>query len=329
MTVLVFDDCYASGVTGPIDVFHIANQLWVHHHGAGEPLFRWRLVSPDGASVRTSTGLRLEVDGSLEDGSGADAVWVPGSHYESDEQMLALIERLRRSVHQWLQQQYEEGAVLAANCNGAFLLAATGLLENRRSTTSWWLARLFREQYPNVDLRPRELITEDDRLLCAGAVTAHLNLALRLVERYAGQHLALLCARTMLIDANRMSQAPYMMLQTHLKHADDLVLQAQSWMQDHLQQTFNLHDIAGELNVSQRTFIRRFKRATGETPIGYLQNLRIETAKRLLESTVLSLEEIIARVGYTDTSSFRRLFKRQTQLSPREYRKQFSIGGRN
>jgi transcriptional regulator GlxA family with amidase domain len=131
----------------------------------------------------------------------------------------------------------------------------------------------------------------------------------------------------MLIDANRTAQTPYMMLQTQINHRDDLVFQAQSKMQAQLQQSFNLQELADELQISQRTLVRRFQQATQETPISYLQKLRVETAKRLLETTQLSFEEIVTRVGYADVSSFRRLFKRETLVSPREYRRRFSIGG--
>jgi transcriptional regulator GlxA family with amidase domain len=231
-----------------------------------------------------------------------------------------------RALWPALRRQHERGALIAANCSATFLLAETGLLDHRAATTSWWLTRAFRQRYPLVDLRSNETVTEQDGLLCSGAATAYLSLALRLVEKFAGPGIAAATAKTMLIDTNQLSQAPYKVLtmQNNLPHADQLVQQAQRWMERRLRQPFTLGDLAGELGVSERTLIRRFKQALGSTPVGHLQTLRIEFAKSLLETTVLTVDAVSERVGYIDPSSFRRLFKRETGLAPREYHQRFA-----
>jgi transcriptional regulator GlxA family with amidase domain len=167
------------------------------------------------------------------------------------------------------------------------------------------------------------MIVEDSGLICAGAVTSYLNLALHLVEKFAGPAIAAQCARLMLIDSKQLSQAPFASLQAGWQHQDDIVSQAQSWMQRNLHCELNLDDIASSIPVSPRTLIRRFKEAAGQTPLAFLQSMRVEAAKRLLENTDLSLEMIVEKVGYSDVSSFRRLFSRTTQLTPREYRSRF------
>jgi transcriptional regulator GlxA family with amidase domain len=326
ITLLTFDNCLASGVTGLMDVFNIANQLWQLTQEVETPLFSWRLVSASGEAVQSSVRLPFAVDGRLSAGDEADVILIPAVHYQSDEQLLAQIKAVSHSCGNWLWEQHRRQALVAACCTSTFVLAETDLLNQRQATTSWWLGRLFQEHYPKVDLCLEALITEDGGLLCAGAIAAHLDMGLRLVERFAGQYLALLCAKTMLIDANRTTQTPYMILQTQLNHRDDLVFQVQVYMQENLQEPLNIQDIAGEFKVSQRTMVRHFRRATDETPIVYLQKLRIETAKRLLETTAYSFEDIVGQVGYMDASTFRRLFIRHVQLSPGEYRRRFSIG---
>ena len=326
ITILTFDNCLASGVTGLMDVFNIANQVWQLTQGIQEKLFTWQLVSADGQAVRSSVGLSLAVDGNLNASERSDLILIPAIHYQTDTQLLAQADQISRNCSQWLRNAYRDHVLLAACCTSSFILAESHLLDRKQATTSWWLGRLFHAQYPEVHLCLDELITEDGGVLCAGAIAAHFDMGLRLVKKFAGEFLCLATAKTMLIDANRTSQTPYMMLQTQINHRDDLVFQAQSKMQAQLRQPFNLQELADELQISQRTLGRRFRLATNETPIAYLQKLRVETAKRLLETTQLSLEDIVARVGYTDISSFRRLFKRETQLSPREYRRRFSIG---
>lgn len=327
-TILVFDNCYASSVTAITDVLKVANQLWKSENNNAQPLFSWSLVSADAKTVTSSSGLKLGVDGTIEE-EKPDVVFIPACHYHNSPQILRETEKISDWSGNWLINQYENGVWLTAGCSGAFVLGNAGLLDGKAATTSWWLTHIFQKKFPKVKLQSDELVTEDERLISAGPVNSHFNLALRLVERVAGQNLALYCAKTMLIDANRPSQLPYVVLQTQTQHTDDLVLRAQEWMRQHLTDSFGIEEVAKAIYASQRNFKRRFKRATGFTPSEYLQDLRIETAKHLLETTDFSLESIVERVGYQDTSSFRRLFKQRTTLSPREYRQRFAIGRMN
>ncbi len=327
ITILAIDNCLASGVTGLMDVFNIANQIWQLTQKVETSLFSWRLVSTTGQPVRSSVGLPLAVHGRLSAAHDADVILIPAIHYQTDAQLLTQTTTVCQACGDWLWRHHQQAVMLAACCTSTFVLAETALLNQKQATTSWWLGHLFQERYPQVTLCLDELITEDQGVLCAGAIAAHLDMALRLVGLFAGRYLALLTAKTMLIDANRTSQAPYMILQNLLNHRDDLVFQVQAYMQESLPRPLSIQEIAAHLQINQRTLVRRFQQATGESPIAYLQKLRVDTAKQLLETTDLSFELIVERVGYTDTSTFRRLFKRQTQLSPGEYRKRFSIGG--
>lgn len=323
-----YDGILASGVAGPIDVFTAANATWSARNADWRgitPLFECRVESPDGKPVRTASGQIMNVDGPINARTAADAVIVPGPFVPELERFLERPEALQLLLPA-LRRQYERGALLATFCTGSFILAEAGLLDGRIATTHWAKAKLFEKRYPRVDLRAADVMTEQQRIICTGAVTTYLNLALRLVEKFAGATIAAATARALLIDTNRISQASYATLtvQHHDPHSDRLVARAQRWMENHLQQGFCLADLARHLDVSERTVNRRFQQAIGEAPLRYLQSVRIEVAKRLFETTKLTVDAVSARVGYGDVSAFRQVFKRGTGLSPREHQRRFS-----
>lgn len=327
VAILAFDGCHTAAIASLTDLLTIANMHAARNQA--EPLFRWRTVSPDGGRVRAMGGMELSVDCDLRGVPEPAVIFIPGIRYTDDARLLQQVDGLWLGCRRWLESAYRQGATLAAACSGTFLLARTGLLDNRKATTSWWLRRTFETTFPRVRLHPDELVTQDRRLWCGGAYTAYLNLGLRLVEELASPAVARACARIMLIDANREFQTPYAILQTHVGHSDNLVWRAQTWMQARLMDGFSIQAVADVLKVTERTLARRFKRALGQTPGRYLQGLRVETARWLLEMTQLNLEQVVERVGYADVSAFRRLFERETTLTPREYRQRFAIGAQS
>lgn len=198
------------------------------------------------------------------------------------------------------------------------------MLDGRRATTHWGYIDLFRARYPKVDLQPEPLITEDGPICCSGGGMAWFDLALYLIERYAGHETAVATAKSYVIDMGRHSQKAYSALEGRRYHQDPLVLRAQDWLEGHYGEPLALQDLASTLNVSARTLMRRFRQATGSTALSYQQTLRIEAARRHLEGTSWSIAQITERIGYEDVSSFIRLFKRETGLSPGEYRERFN-----
>jgi transcriptional regulator GlxA family with amidase domain len=324
LTIWIVDRALASAVTGPLDVLTVANSIWAHRTKAkSRALFEWRIESVGGTHVRTASGIPLNVDGPIDPDARTDVLLLAGIYADAGlEQLVKTLFRLQPLLPA-LRKLHERGTLLAANCTSTFLLAEAGLLDHRPATTSWWLAQAFRQRYPAVDLRPGEVLTEKDRLICSGAVTAYLNLALRLVEKFGGASLARSTARTMLIDTNRLSQAAYRILSVEgqSSHSDEVVSQAQRRIEKRLQEPFSLPDLARDLSVSERTLIRRFNKALGQTPLAYLQSQRIETAKHLLETSALTVDAVCEHIGYADVSSFRRLFRRETGLSPREFQR--------
>ena len=323
--IWVYDGITALGVAGSVDIFTAANTVWAERNAVRRPrspLLQWRIESLDGRPVQTASGQVVHVDGPINPRAAADVIIVTGPFVADIERFFARPDFLK-PLFAALRRQHERGALLASYCTGSFILAEAGLLDGGVATTHWAQAKAFARRYPEVDVRVSEILTEQNHILCSGAVTTSLNLALRIVEKLAGVEVAAATAKMMLIDTNRASQSAYASM-SEAQHSDTLVARAQRWMERSLQQGFSLSELARHLAVSERTLNRRFKLATGEAPLHYLQSLRVDVAKRLLESRGTKVEAVSVRVGYNDLSTFRRLFKRETGLSPREYQRRFA-----
>jgi transcriptional regulator GlxA family with amidase domain len=231
------------------------------------------------------------------------------------------------TILSWIVTNHQSGVPITAICTGVFLLAETGLLDGRTATTNWQFARLFQRKYPNVQLKPERIMTEAKGIICTGAASAVFDMSLHLIRRFGGKTLAANCAKALLIDPNRQSQAPYMVFRSTKDHKDEKILKAQHWFEENYGRTGSIDAVAKQMGISPRHFKRRFRKATGVPPLVYLQNVRIEMAKQKLENTRKSVNEITYCIGYEDSSTFRKLFKRETGLSPAEYRKKFCWKG--
>jgi transcriptional regulator GlxA family with amidase domain len=229
----------------------------------------------------------------------------------------------------WVSQSYNCGSHVASMCTGAFVLGAAGLLDGKRATTHWFFANEFKRRFPRVDLREQQMIVDEGDIVTCGAVTAYLNLMIYLVEKYFGHDIALRTAKMYLIDMDRPSQLPFQSYRFPVTYSDSSVARAQEFIGEHFKEDLAIDDVAKRAGMSVRNFSRRFKSATGESFANYIQKFRIETAKRLLESTEFSVSEIMYQVGYNDERSFRRLFKHRSGLSPKDYRTKFKIRFQN
>jgi transcriptional regulator GlxA family with amidase domain len=251
----VFDGILASGVAGPIDVLHAANSLASKRTAgsrATSPKFVWRVESLDGQPVRAASGQSIAVDGCIDARKRSDAILVTAPFVADMDAFLARHDQVR-DLSSALRLQHKAGTLLASYCTGSYLLAEAGLLDHRIATTHWSKAADFSRRYPKVELRSREVLTEQSGILCGGAVTSYPNLAVRLVERLTDSKLAMLVAKTLLIDVNRASQASYATLLDDQGHTDQLVVRAQRQMEATLQQRFRMSDLAAHLAVSERT----------------------------------------------------------------------------
>lgn len=321
--ILTFDECYASSVGGFADILQVANSHLRRQQGTAAAQFEWRFVSSSGNPIVASNGLQLQTH-KLEPRERYDLVFIPSLHYGGQRQFEQILDRLA-DTSDWLVAQWRAGAWIAANCTGTFILAQTGLLDGRTVTTTWWLVRQFRAKYPKVDLQIRSVITESDRLVCAGASASYLLQAIRIIERFSGPAIASQTAKSLLIDVTQTSQVPYLPLLAERAHSDSLVERAQHWLQSNMTKELRISELADALAISDRTLIRRFKAALDQTPLAYLQDLRLEAARALLETGDLSVEAIGGQVGYNDTSSFSRLFRQRIGMSPGAYRSRFQI----
>lgn len=224
----------------------------------------------------------------------------------------------------WLQQQYQQGAEIGSFCTGAFLLAASGLLNNKKATTHIMSSEEFAKAFPEVLLFEDKVITIDHGIYTSGGATNSFHLLLFLLEKYCGRDIAVQTAKMFSIDMDRESQSHFSSFLPLKNHQDDLVIEAQQLIESKYHQANTVEEIIVNMPSSRRNFVRRFKQATGITPIVYLQRTRIEAARKLLEQTNQSVTEVMLNAGYNDIKAFRTLFRKNLGLSPREYRDKFN-----
>jgi len=322
ITFIVDTGCIFSGISGLIDSFNIAN-IW-HATNTGEwlePLFTTRILSQDGKAVKVSGGFQIIPEGGFQDFEQTDVVVVPPYLPNAD-----LLAANATSLLDWIIARYEQGTTIASVCTGSFVLAETGLLDGKLATTHWFYAKLFKRRYPKVVLDSDKVLTQDKGLICSGSVSAFYYLGLHLIESFASSLLATQCSKSLLVDPSKASQASYAVFNGHKDHGDKDILRAQKLMESNYADAIKMEDLARQVGISPRHFIRRFKKVTNETPLSYLQQIRIERAKDYLENTSETVNEITQVIGYENSSSFRKLFKEATSLSPSEYRSRFTRG---
>ena len=306
---------------GALEILNESCSPWCQIDQAqlGSPLFDVQVVSERGEPVRFTNGIILYPSHGISEVK-PDIIVVPSLGVELD----AALKRNQVYVD-WVSQSYNCGSHVASMCTGAFVLGAAGLLDGKRATTHWFFANEFKRRFPRVDLREQQMIVDEGDIVTCGAVTAYLNLMIYLVEKYFGHDIALRTAKMYLIDMDRPSQLPFHTYRFPVTYNDSSIARIQEFLGEHFNEDLAIDTVAKRAGMSVRNFSRRFKTATGESFANYIQKLRIETAKRLLESTEFSASEIMYQVGYNDERSFRRLFKHHSGLSPKQYRTKFRI----
>jgi transcriptional regulator GlxA family with amidase domain len=311
--LLVYPECQLAAVHGLTDLFRIAGE-WARAEGSGEA---------DWQQIRVSHW-------HVEDDTVA-CVW--DSHPRRPHHLTHVIappsivmpERMRSmpTAAQWLNACHEGGAVVCSVCAGAFVLAESGLIDGRRATTHWAFAEALAERYPEVHLAAEAMVVDEGDIMTAGGILAWTDLGLTLVERLLGPGTMLATARFLLIDPPRQAQDVYKAFIPNFEHGDAAVLRAQHLLHASSQTAHSVPELATHAGLADRTFLRRFVRATGLRPTEYLQQVRVMKARDELELGTGNVDQIAWRVGYADTSSFRRLFQRITGVSPQVYRQRF------
>lgn len=319
-TQLVFDGVADGPVAVALDILgaaaRIARAGLVDLPASRVPA-RMRIVSIDGIPVRTSAGRTLEVDGALGPRglSPGDVLVLPGLGMATPPEIAAALERadVTRAI-ELISRAAARGVLVAASCSATFVLAASGVLDGREATTTWWLGPTFAQRFPRVTLRTDRMVVGSGQLFTAGSAFAHADLMLAILARTLSPSLAHLVARYLVLD-KRPSQSRYMVME-HLRGADPVIRALERFISSNLQRQLTVPQMARATATSPRTLARRVEKALGTTPLRFAQRLRVAQAVHLLETTQLPVDEVAARVGYADAAAFRRIFRRETSEAP-------------
>jgi transcriptional regulator GlxA family with amidase domain len=322
--IVALPDSAGSALYGMVDVLAATGTLWRELTGAepGVPLIRPRLASTTREPFTCGNGIPIRPEVAFNDVARPEVVIVP-------ELWLAPNDTLQGrygQVKEWLRACHADGATIYSACSGSVLLAASGLLDGRDATSHWGYEDLFRRSFPAVRFHPAPSLCMADpagRIVTAGGTSSWHDLAIHIISRHASPGEALHIAKVYLLKWHAEGQLPYASLVRRLPHADSAVRQAETWLAEHFAEADPVAGVVAACGVPERSLKRRFKTATGSTLIEYAQSLRVESAKRLLETGESPADEVAASVGYENAAFFRRLFKRSTGLTPGDYRRMF------
>jgi transcriptional regulator GlxA family with amidase domain len=322
--IVALPETAGSALYGLVDVLSVTGVVWQTLMRADTPPapFRVRIVGVSRDPFQCGNGIPVEPALGIEDAERADLVILPELWLGPDEHLGGRYPPLV----EWIKQRYASGACVYSACSGALLLAETGLLDGCDATSHWGYQDLFRRRYPQVRFRPEPNLCFADplgRLVTAGGTTSWHDLALHIISRHVSPGEALRIAQVYLLKWHDEGQLPYEPLVRPQPHGDAVVRGCERWLQEHFREPGAVARAVAHAGLPERTLKRRFKAATGLALMDYLQNLRIEDAKRRLESSDAPVDEISYAVGYEDASFFRRLFRRRTGISPGRYRRAF------
>jgi transcriptional regulator GlxA family with amidase domain len=305
-----------SSITGTFEILTRANDYW--QQLGNKPMIEVRIAGFM-SELKLDLGFFSIHPINIREIKKTDLVIVPSLSHDYDN-----ILKDNKELVSWIAQQYKSGAEIASICTGAFLIAATGLLDGKSCSTHWNAAAGFRRLFPDINLHIDKLITAEKGIYSNGGAFSFLNLILLLVEKYFDRHTAIYCSKIFQIEIERTSQSPFFIFQTQKKHGDDVISQAQTYIEENLAAKISFENLASKLAVSRRNFDRRFVKATGNTPVEYLQRVKVEVAKKTLEEGRRTIFEVMSEVGYSDDKAFREVFKRITGLSPLDYKEKYN-----
>jgi transcriptional regulator GlxA family with amidase domain len=317
VSILVPETAVIEAVADPHYMFKAVNQFLVA--SGKQALFNVQLVGLSPEIKLENSLFSVHTDRLLKDVKRTDLVFIPAISGDIETSL-----EMNKEVIPWIVEQYTNGAEVASLCIGAFLLASTGLLDGKKCSTHWNSSSQFREMFPKVELVDGSIITEEQGIYSSGGANSYWNLLLYLVEKYTDRDTAILASKYFAIDIDRDSQAAFMMFQGQKDHGDNEIKKAQEFIEANYQEKITVDLLADMFAVGRRSFERRFKKATENTVIEYMQRVKIEAAKRSFESSRKNINEVMFDVGYTDTKAFRTIFKKITGLTPIEYRNRYN-----
>ena len=317
VSILVPESSVMQAIADPQYLFTAVNQFLAV--SGKKPLFDVQLVGVK-KDVRQNDGMfSVHTDKQIKDVDKTDLIFIPALFGD----MTTAVAKNQNLVP-WIVEQYGNGAEVASLCVGAFLLASTGLLDGKKCSTHWAYQQEFSEMYPDVEVVEGSIVTEEKGIYSSGGANSYWNLLLYLVEKYTDRETAILASKYFAIDIDRDSQAAFAMFKGQKEHKDVEIKKAQEYIEKNLQDKMTIDELANEFGIGRRSFERRFKKATNNTVIEYIQRIKVEAAKRSFETSRKNISEVMYDVGYTDTKAFRDLFKKVTGLTPIEYRNKYN-----
>lgn len=318
ITILVPTGAHLGCIDGTLQVLTEVNNYLAA--SGKDPVFKIQL-----AGTRKETALKnglftVYPDVLIKDLKKTDLVIIPAPFHQDFQSTIGM----NKEFLPWIVEQYRKGAEIASLCVGTFLLAATGLINGRKCSTHWMYANDFRNMFPEVDLVTDKIITDENGIYTSGGALSYMNLIVYLVEKFAGRPLAVHCAKVFEVDIDRGSQSPFIMFMGQKSHADETVKKAQEYIEKNFQDRITVDQLASLVCIGRRNLERRFKKATSNTVVEYMQRVKIEAAKLSFESSRENVNEVMYKVGYTDNKAFRTTFKKITGLSPVHYRNKYN-----
>jgi transcriptional regulator GlxA family with amidase domain len=317
ISIIVPETAVMEAIADPRYMFTAANEFLISE--GKQPLFQVQLVGHK-KQVKLMNGLvTVHPDKTIDQVEKTDLIFIP-----------ALSGNLREAVEMnktyipWIVHHHKKGSEVASLCVGAFLLASTGLLNGKKCSTHWLSANDFREMFPEVELMDGSIISEENGVYSSGGANSYWTLLLYLLEKHTSRETAILASKFFAVDIDRDSQTKFMMFKGQRNHTDDAVKKAQDYIEKNIEDKITIDDLAEHVMVGRRSFERRFKQATNNSVLEYVQRVKIEAAKRSLETSKRNVNEVMYNVGYTDTKAFRDLFRKITGLTPIEYRSKYN-----
>jgi len=317
VALLIHDDVVLSTVAGPMDMFIHTNR-YLQQEGEG-PFFNIVLVGDKPYTEHANIPVCYAEYKCYTDLPRPDLIIVPAFYGSPD-----VILKKHGSLIEWLKHMHNQGAELASLCSGSYFLAETGLLNGKACTSHWRDMPDLNSRFPAVEFHSGMVITDQEGIYTSGGAFSSLNLILYLFEKYCGKEIGVWASKMFSLDIDRVSQSHFAIFQGQRTHKDEGILRAQTFIEKYYQDEISIDDIAGQANMSKRNFIRRFKTATQNTPIEYLQRVKIEVAKKALEKNEQNVSSLMYEAGYNDIKAFRKVFKRYTGLTPQDYRRKYS-----
>ena len=283
------------------------------------PLFKIELVGAK-KEIKLNNGLySVRTDRQIKDVNKTDLIFIPALFGD----MKTAIDK-NKNLIPWINEQYKKGAEVASLCVGAFLLASTGLLNGKKCSTHWGFQNEFRQMFPDVEVIDGSIITEENRIYSSGGANSYWALLLHLVEKYSDRATAIFASKYFAIDIDRESQSAFAMFKGQKNHADAAIKKAQLFIEKNTQEKIGVNELADMVNIGRRSFERRFKQATNNSVLKYINRVKIEAAKKSFESSRKNINEVMFDVGYSDTKAFRAMFKKLTGLTPIDYRNKYN-----